>query len=82
MGTSARYGAEHVPLCAGGLLGVLIALFGAFNQVLRLVAIGAVRILADFAWFARFQTSGPLQTRGRQHMSPAVDATRQTVRAR
>lgn len=43
------------------LLGVLVALFGAFNQVLWLVAIGAVLILADFAWFARFQTSGPFK---------------------
>ena len=47
-----------------GVLGVLIALFGAFNQVLWLVAIGAVLILADFAWFARFQTSGPFKPEG------------------
>ena len=46
-----------------GVLGVLIALFGAFNQVLWLVAIGALLILADFAWFARFQTSGPFKAR-------------------
>lgn len=44
-----------------GLLGVLIALFGFFSQILWLVAIGAVLILADFAWFARFQTSGPVK---------------------
>ena len=46
-----------------GLLGVLIALFGAFNQLLWLIAIGTLLILADFAWFARFQTSGPFKAR-------------------
>ena len=46
-----------------GLLAALIALFGVFNQVLWLVAVGAVLILADFAWFARFQTSGPIKAR-------------------
>ncbi len=46
-----------------GLLGVLIALVGFFNQLLWLVALGAVLILADFAWFARFQTSGPVKAR-------------------
>ena len=50
-----------------GLLGVLIALVGFFNQALWLVALGAVVILADFAWFAAFQTSGPVKARdGRQ----------------
>ncbi len=46
-----------------GLLGVLIALFGFFNQIPWLAAVGAVLILADFAWFARFQTSGPVRAR-------------------
>ena len=46
-----------------GLLGVTIALFGIFTQTLWLVAVGAVFILADFAWFARFQTSGPVKAR-------------------
>ncbi|MDQ4131182.1 MAG: hypothetical protein M3133_09390 [Actinomycetota bacterium] len=47
-----------------GLLGVLIALFGVFNQILWLVAVGVVLILADFAWFARFQTSAPVKAQG------------------
>jgi hypothetical protein len=46
-----------------GLLGVTIALFGIFTQTLWLVAVGAVLILADFAWFARSQTSGPVKAR-------------------
>ena len=46
-----------------GVLGVAIALFGFFTQTLWLVAVGAVLILADFAWFARFQTSGPVKAR-------------------
>ena len=46
-----------------GLFAVLVALFGVFSQALWLVAVGAVLILADFAWFARFQTSGPMRAR-------------------
>lgn len=44
-----------------GLVGALVALAGVIQHVIWLIPIGGLLVVGSFAWFARTQTSAPVE---------------------
>lgn len=49
------------------LIGALVMLAGVVQDLLWLIPIGGLAVLGSFAWFARTQTSAPVEGGRRKH---------------
>ncbi len=49
-----------------GLIGALVMLAGVLQDLLWLIPIGGLVVIASFVWFARTQTSAPVEEPGQR----------------
>ncbi len=49
-----------------GLVGALVMLAGVIQDMVWIIPIGGVLVIGSFVWFARTQTSAPVEGTGRK----------------
>ncbi len=49
-----------------GLVGALVALVGVINEIVWIIPIGGLLVIGSFVWFARTQTSAPVEGAGKK----------------
>ncbi len=49
-----------------GLVGALVALVGVVKEIVWIIPIGGLLVIGSFVWFARTQTSAPVEGAGKK----------------
>ncbi len=49
-----------------GLVGALVMLAGVIKEIVLIIPIGALLVIGSFVWFARSQTSAPVEGSSRK----------------